>query len=154
MKTDRLLFYDFYFSSFLKRLAISSASIAHSKPLLPDLRPARLMACSMVSVVRTRYVLVVVSLAADDSTEADDGIIFPAFCHFLRCERDLEGARHPREVDFVHIDAVTGETIGCAVDEFGNDDFIETGSDDADADVAFIEKSRNNIHEEVSFGYM
>ena len=95
-----------------------------------------------------------IGLAADDSAKADDGIIFPAFCHFLRCERDLEGARHPREVDFVHIDAVTGETIGCAVDEFGNDDFIETGSDDTDADVAFIEKSGNDIHEEVSFGYM
>ena len=48
----------------------------------------------------------------------------------------------------------TGKTIGCAVDEFGNDDFIETGSDDADADVVFIEKSGNDIHEEVSFGYV
>ena len=42
-----------YFPSFLKRLAISRASIAHSKPLLPDFRPALLIACSMVSVVST-----------------------------------------------------------------------------------------------------
>lgn len=101
-----------------------------------------------------RYVFVVVSLSADDSAKADDGIIFAAFCHFLRRERDLEGARHPREVDFVHVEAMTGETIGCAVDKFGNDDFIETGGDDADADIAFIEKSGNDVHEGISFGYM
>ena len=39
--------------NFLKRLASSSASIAHSKPLFPDFNPARFSACSTVSVVRT-----------------------------------------------------------------------------------------------------
>ena len=96
------------------------ALTAASAPLLPAFAPARSMACSMVSHVRTPKmhgtpvfmrgggdalgglrgdVLVVVRPAADDGAQADDGRVPAGRGQLLGQHRDLEAARRPDDVD-------------------------------------------------------
>jgi hypothetical protein len=66
-------------------------------------------------------------------TEAYHGVIASAFRHFLGNERHFERAGHPCHVERRLVAAMPAERVECASEEFGGDEFVETGSHDADA---------------------
>ena len=70
--------------------------------------------------------------AADDGTEADDGVVFTRFCHFLGDQRDFKGARDPGRRNVCVIDAMTMESVVSAAEELAADEFVETCDDDAE----------------------
>ena len=130
------------------RLTISIAAVATSKPLLPAFVPARSIACSIFSVVMTPNMIgtpvfrdaclgnafgcfvadqvVVARRAADNRAEADNGVVFTRFGHFLGDEGYFKGAGDPGRRDVVVAYAVTMEGVVCAAEELAADKFVET----------------------------
>src|SRR5690606_3326919 len=80
-------------------------------------------------------VLVVPRGPADDGAEGDDGVVAPARGQRLRDERDLEGARAPRDVHPVGADTVAGEGVEGALEEAPRDGVVEPAADDGEAGV-------------------
>ena len=68
---------------------------------------------------------VVVSLVADDSPEADDGIVTPAPRETLGDDRQLEGARYVENV--VQADAMPVDSLDGAIKEARRHSFVEAG---------------------------
>ena len=66
---------------------------------------------------------------ADDGTEANDGVVFTRFCHFLSDQRDFKSARNPSRRNIIIVDAVTMESIVGAAEQFAANKFIETSDD-------------------------
>ena len=76
--------------------------------------------------------VIVAGSAADDGTEANDGIVFARFCHFLSNQGDFKSARDPGCRNICVIDAMAMEGVISAAEELAADEFVETCDDDAE----------------------
>ena len=89
--------------------------------------------------------------ATNHGAQGDDGVIFAAFGHTLRCQRNLESARNPCQCDVLIGNAMAHERILCAGNELRDDEFVETGGDDADFGVFRYDFSFIKFHDAVPF---
>src|ERR1035438_2414275 len=128
-----------------RRLAISMAVIAASKPLLPPLAPARSMACSSVLVVSTpnatgtpvsdaTWAIPLAALvAADDGAEADHRVVAVLPRHFARDHRHFPRAGNLDDIDQIRAAASAGEGIHRPAQQALRDEAVEAADDDRKA---------------------
>jgi hypothetical protein len=107
---------------------ISMAVIAASKPLLPAFVPARSTACSMVSVVSTP--------TADHGTDRDDGVERARLREAENDVRNFPRSRHAHDGQSILGHAVADEGVPGATDELFDDEVVEAGGHDGEANAA------------------
>ena len=73
--------------------------------------------------------------AADDGAQGDDGVILAALGHLGGDEGDLKGAGDPGHGNVVRPDAVAQQHVLAAAQQLGDNEFVETGADDAHLDA-------------------
>ena len=76
--------------------------------------------------------VIVAGSAADDGTEADDGVVFARFGHFLGDQGDFKSTRDSGRRDVCVVDTVAMESVISAAEELAADEFVETCDDDAE----------------------
>ena len=146
----------------LARFAILTAAIAAPYPLLPCLPPARLIACSTVSVVSTpkitgipvfaealamplaafaRYVVVVVGFATDDGSEADDRVVLAGRGELGGYEGQLERAGNGGYGYVVTPDAVRRKAAERAIEKARCDEVVEFCHYDGDSQPIAVQRT-------------
>ncbi|MNN80551.1 hypothetical protein D3C81_1972950 [compost metagenome] len=67
--------------------------------------------------------------STDYGSQGDYRIVFAAFGHFLRDQRNFEYARNPGHIYFIIGNAVAFERVECAGEQLASNKLIETSYD-------------------------
>lgn len=92
------------------------------------------------------HVSVVVGGAADDGSQADDGIEAARFGQPAGGQRDLKGSRYPGYGHVPLVGPVAAQPVHCSFEQAGGDEFVEAGDDEGELEAGCAEVPFEDVH--------